>query len=351
VRTRIERSAPALRRHLGAVGPHVASGHPRPGGEGTRTVDVSVVVPTRGRPRLLARCLDALDRQTLPRDRYEVVVVDDGPDEATRRVAAEHGAAYVAAGPHRGPAAARNVGWQLARAEVVAFTDDDTLPDPDWLAAGLRAIEAGADGVAGRIQVPIPERPTDYERDAAGLETAEFATANCFYRRAALAAVGGFDERFPIAWREDADLFFTMVERGYRLERATDALVVHPLRPAGWGVSISQQRKAGLNALLYKKHPALYRQRIQPGPPWRYYATLGWLALGVLGLAKGWRRLARLGLGAWAGMTLQFAAHRLRGASHHPAHVAEMVVTSAIVPLLSVFWRLRGAVRYRVLFL
>jgi cellulose synthase/poly-beta-1,6-N-acetylglucosamine synthase-like glycosyltransferase len=90
--------------------------------------------------------------------------------------------------------------------EIVAFTDDDTVPARDWLCSGLQAFADNVDGVAGRIIVPLPEAPTDFERNMAGLERAEFATANCFYRRSALAAVGGFDERFTAPWREDADL-------------------------------------------------------------------------------------------------------------------------------------------------
>ncbi|HEX7250646.1 MAG TPA: glycosyltransferase family 2 protein, partial [Burkholderiales bacterium] len=103
--------------------------------------DVSVVVPTCGRPQLLERCLAALHRQTLAAERYEIVVVED----TTRS----------------GPATARNRGWRAARAAVIAFTDDDTIPGPDWLAEGLRAIEAGADAATGTVAMPLPRVPTD----------------------------------------------------------------------------------------------------------------------------------------------------------------------------------------------
>ena len=126
--------------------------------------------------------------------------------------------------------------------------------------------------------MPLPDDPTDYERNAAGLATSEFVTANCFYLRSALEAVEGFDERFAMAWREDADLWLTFIERGEPLVAAEDAIVVHPLRPAPWGVSLSQQRKSQYNALLYKKHPVLYRQRVQPGPPPGYYPIVGSIA-------------------------------------------------------------------------
>lgn len=335
---------------------------------------VSAVVPTYRRPALLDRCLAALVAQDLDPAAYEIVVADNAADPATRRQVAcwaERAAPavrYLAAAVPRGPAAARNAGWRAARGEIIAFTDDDCVPAPGWLRAGLAALDCPGErarptagpapggraplaGVWGRTVVPLPPVPTDYERDVAGLEVGEAVTANCFYRRAALAAAGGFDERFAAAWREDSDLFFTLLERGWRVEPAPDAVVVHPVRPAGWGVSLRQQRKSLYNALLYKKHPALYRARIQPAPPWRYYAAVGALLAALAGALRGDRRLAGAAAACWLGLTARFCAHRLRGASRAPRHVAEMVVTSALIPPLAVFWRLRGALRFRVRFL
>jgi cellulose synthase/poly-beta-1,6-N-acetylglucosamine synthase-like glycosyltransferase len=204
---------------------------------------------------------------------------------------------------------------------------------------------------SGKVVVPLPERPTDYERDAAGLAAAEFVTANCFVRRDVLERVGGFDERYASAWREDSDLQFTLMERGLRIARAPGAVVVHPVRPAPWGVSLRQQRKAQFNALLYRKFPGRYRSRIQPSPPWGYYATVGSLAAAPGALAAGAPVLAASALAAWAVLTGRFCLRRLRGNTWAPRHVLEMALTSALIPPLSVFWRLYGALRFRVLFL
>jgi hypothetical protein len=198
--------------------------------------------------------------------------------------------------------------------------------------------------------MPLSEAPTDYERNEAGLEQAEFATANCFCRRDVLATVGGFDERFRMAWREDADLYFTLLESDREVEPVPSAVVLHPVRPAAWGVSLAQQRKSQFNALLYKKHPILYRLRIQPGPPWHYYGAALGATVALAGLLAGRAGLAVAGLGVWLVLTARFCLRRLRQTSHAPAHVAEMTVTSALIPFLSVYWRLRGAVRYRVFF-
>jgi GT2 family glycosyltransferase len=283
---------------------------------------VSVVVPTCGRPALLRRCVAALEEQTLPADEVEIIVVDD---TASRR----------------GPAAARNIGWRRARAPIVAFTDDDTVPDPAWLEKGLAAFGPQVDAVAGRIVMPLSPTPTDYERNEQGLERAEFVTANCFVRRRVLEQLGGFDQSFRLAWREDADLQFRLLEAGFRVARAPQALVVHPVRPAHWGVSLRQQRKVMFDALLFRKHRALYRSRIRSTPRWDYYAIVASLLAASL-----WPPA----LVIWLFLSARFCAQRLRGTSKAPSHVAEMVLTSILIPPLSVFWRVVGALKFRVAF-
>ncbi|MDQ5852192.1 MAG: glycosyltransferase, partial [Chloroflexota bacterium] len=105
------------------------------------TIAVSVVVPTFERPALLQRCLAALLGQQFEPSNYEVVVVDDGVSDETRRLVecwSERGKArgvcvrYLAAPHTRGPAAARNIGWRAARGAIIAFTDDDCIPDANW---------------------------------------------------------------------------------------------------------------------------------------------------------------------------------------------------------------------------
>ena len=282
---------------------------------------VSVVVPTCGRPALLRRCLEALERQSLPRQDFEVIVADDSRTRA-------------------GPAAARNRGWRKARAEVIAFTDDDCIPHRDWLKNGLGRLE-GRDAVSGRIVMPIPARPTDYERDAQGLERSEFVTANCFVRREVLERLGGFDERFRLAWREDSDLHFRLLTSGARLDRAPEAIVEHPVRPAPWGASLRQQRKVMFDALLYRKHPLLYRRRIRARPRWDYYAIVSSLLLSFVQPAF---------LVPWAALTARFFMQRVRGTVLTPGHIVEMALTSIAIPPLAVFWRLVGALKYRTAF-
>ncbi|HKQ27757.1 MAG TPA: glycosyltransferase [Burkholderiales bacterium] len=290
---------------------------------------VSVVVPTCGRADLLARCLQALENQSLPREQYEIVVVDDSRLRS-------------------GPAAARNRGWRRANANIIAFTDDDTVPDHEWLERGLEAIQDQAmqdhvDAISGRIVMPIPATPTDYERDAQGLERSEFVTANCFVRKHILERLNGFDEGFRMAWREDSDLHFRLLQCGARLVHAPRAVVVHPVRPASWGVSVKQQRKVMYDALLFKKHRRLYRERIRASARWDYYLIVTSLVAAAGGFTPA--------LLLWALLSIRFCLQRLKGASKRPGHVLEMLTTSILIPPLAVFWRFAGALRYRVAFL
>lgn len=354
----------------------------------TKMIRVSVVVPTFKRPELLNRCLMALSQQNFDPTAYEVIVVDDAASEETKRLVENWLSAqmpvnvdtgqkykgvrenspgissstslapspvpvfrYVPVTGIHGPAAARNVGWRAACGEIIAFTDDDCIPDRNWLKAGVSAFADEVVGVWGRTIVPVPDIPTDYELNAARLGLGEFVTANCFYRRDAIASIGGFDERFTAAWREDSDVFFTLLERGSQFANAPDAVVVHPIRKAPWGVSLSQQRKGMFNALLYKKHPALYREKLQPVTPWHYYWIVSAIALSLWGGLSGHLYFALAAIGVWIVLTGRFCWQRLHQTSHAPEHIAEMIVTSVLIPPLSLFWRLFGAIKFRVFFL
>lgn len=319
---------------------------------------ISVVIPTYRRPDLLRRCLEALCRQTIAPTSFEVIVVDDGRSEDTRAVVEAfntrtHGTPafrYLQPEGTRGPAGARNRGWRAADARLIAFTDDDTEPSPTWLAEGSRAMTRDVVAVGGRLVVPTTATPTDHERNTQGLEAAEFATANVFIWRDALVAVGGFDERFTRAWREDSDMHFTLMQKCGPVGWAPLAVVTHPVRKVPWGFSMKTQANVFFDALLFKKHPNLYRLKIRPHPPWRYYlivvSTILALFTALLdldGLAAVLMIAALLGF-------LDFFLLRLRGTAHTLSHIIEMLVTSLAIPFLSVYWRARGALHFKVPF-
>jgi GT2 family glycosyltransferase len=197
---------------------------------------VSVVVPVWRDTEGLAACLEALSRQTWPADRREILVVDNG------------GGGVVEAGPgvrvlreaEPGSYAARNRGILEARGSVIAFTDADCVPAPDWLEKGVAHLEDPAVGmVAGRIRVTFrdPARPTLVERyeSVASFRQEEYlrkrrfgATANVLTTRSALEIVGSFDPRLKSLG--DVDWGVRVFEAGLGQVYAGDAVVDHPAR-------------------------------------------------------------------------------------------------------------------------
>lgn len=321
-------------------------------------ITVSVVIPTFKRNHLLKRCMEALLCQTIEKSAYEIIVVDDGASEETKKMIEDYSARFPmpairylrVQGNHHGPAAARNMGWKAAKGAVIAFTDDDCIPETDWIAKGSSVFRDDVAGVSGRIFVPVGHKPNDYERNTSFLGLSEFATANCFYRKEVLAEVGGFDERFTAAWREDADLYFSLLKSNKRLVAMPDAIVVHPVRTSHWGISIREQSKSRFNALLYKKHPDLYRKKIYNPVLSHYYTIVTSCFFFFLSSILGMRQLGLIALAVWITGTVSLSRKRLRGASHSPSHILEMITTSLVIPFLSLYWRLVGAVKFNVFF-
>ncbi|RQP17159.1 glycosyltransferase [Parapedobacter defluvii] len=320
---------------------------------------ISVVIPTYRRPQLLVKCLNALAYQTLDRAAFEVIVVSDGPDELTGQAVSQWHATqpfvnfrYVSTPIRKGPAAARNEGWILAGAPLIAFTDDDCLPAPNWLEAFLRHYHGESHlAMTGRVQVPLSSQPTDFEWNTAQLQTAEFVTANCCCSKDALLIVGGFDEAFGMAWREDSELQFKLITEGITVTHVDSACVRHPVRPAPWGVSLNEQKKGQYNALLYKKYPRLFREKIQKHPVWHYYAIVLLFAVGCIAWVLNLALLAQLAFAGWLLSVAVFIWRRLRRTRKSPDHISEMVLTSFLIPFASIYWQWYGAIKYRVLLL
>src|SRR3954468_8605926 len=297
----------------------------------------TVVVPTIGRPSLDV-LLDALAAGAGPRP-AEIVLVDHPPRGAPLQPGRTGlPPIRVVRTGGRGPAAARNLGWRTARTEWVAFLADDVVPDPDWyerLAAAPPALPAHVAGTQGRVRVPLPEhhRPTDWERGTAGLATSSWITADMAYRRSALAAVGGFDERFPRAFREDSDLALRVMDTGARLVRG-DRWITHPVRPVDRWVSVRVQAGNADDVLMRRLHGPDWRERADAplGRRPRHLAVTA-AALAAAGLAAaGKPRAAALAALGWAAGTAEFAWARIAPGPRTAEEVAPLGVTRAAVP-------------------
>jgi len=311
--------------------------------------DVSIVVPTLGRaslPALLAALPDDPD--------WEVIVVDDRRDQTSPLNLPATLSAYpkVVSGQGAGPAAARNLGWRVARAPWVVFLDDDVLPEPDWgqrLATDL-AVADDVGGVQGRLTVPLPthRRPTDWERSTYGLVHGRWITADMAYRRAALEAVGGFDERFRRAFREDSELAYRVARAGWRLVRG-ERRVVHPVRPEGPWVSVRVQRGNADDALLRRLYGPRWPQLLSVArgrrPLHAVTTAAGCVAVLCAASRLTWPALAAAA--GWLGLTAQFAVARVKPGPRTPAELTSMLLTSAIIPPLATAQWLRGWIRWR----
>jgi HAD superfamily hydrolase (TIGR01662 family) len=314
--------------------------------------DCTVVVPTIGRPSLDV-LLDALAGAQGPRP-AALVVVDDrpsGPPLLPERPGLPPVRVVRTGGG--GPARARNLGWRTATTPWIAFLDDDVVPDDDWYAAldaDLRDLPADVAGSQGRVRVPLPadRRPTDWERGTAGLATSSWITADLAYRRAALAAVGGFDERFPRAFREDSDLALRVMATGGRLVRG-ERWITHPVRPVDRWVSLRVQAGNADDVLMRRLHGPDWRERADAPLGRRpQHLVVTAVALAAVGLAAARRpRAAALAAAGWLAGTAEFAWARIAPGPRDRAEVTTMALTSAAIPPLATWHFLRGAVQHR----
>lgn len=258
--------------------------------------EVSVVVATYARPEGLARLLEALERQSLAADRFDVVICDDASPATDRRrneQAAERSAlhvTYLLQPRNAGPAAARNAGWRAALSPVIAFTDDDCVPSERWLEEGLRALQAGPRVVIGQVR-PDPARLTSlgpFSRSMWVSDARFFQTCNAFYHREDLLAVGGFDETFPGAAGEDTDLGLRVTALGGAAAFAAEALVHHDVAEGSLAQRVRDNVQRWPSVVrVVAKHPASRRTLLHRRIFWkRSHPPFLLACAGLLGTAQ-----------------------------------------------------------------
>ncbi|RJP80613.1 MAG: exopolysaccharide biosynthesis polyprenyl glycosylphosphotransferase [Candidatus Zixiibacteriota bacterium] len=226
---------------------------------------ISVIIPAYNAERTLPYTLRALQNQTVPRELYEVIVVDDASTDGTAAVAREFGVKYRLQNKE-GPAAARNLGVRVARGDLILFTDSDCIPREDWIEKMVKPFEdPQVAGVSGRyltrqkefcarfVQLEFEERFQVLE----GFDSIDLvASFSAAFRRSVFEDVGGFDAHYPLANNEDVELSYKIASRGYRMVFANDAIVYHR-HPATWKKYFSIKfSRAFWRILVYKKFPA-----------------------------------------------------------------------------------------------
>jgi HAD superfamily hydrolase (TIGR01662 family) len=319
----------------------------------------AVVIPTIGRPGL-PELVTTVDGDPAPSC---IVIADDRRDTTAELHLPATTAPLLVVRTHgRGPAAARNAGWRAANAAWIAFLDDDVAIPVDWCRRVVKDLDDLPENVAASqawIYVPAPSgrRPTDAERRTMNLGGALWITADMAYRRSALLATGGFDERFPRAFREDADLALRTVRLGYAIvwgERVT----THPLASStSWRSSLRDQAGNADNALLRAKYGRRWRSLIgtSPGRTGRHLMTTAAALTALAAMALGrisrpppgshWTRLAAAAGTLWVGLTAEFAVGRIRSGPRSAREISTGLLTSALIPPLAIVHRLRGEFR------
>jgi GT2 family glycosyltransferase len=286
--------------------------------------EVSVVVPTRFRETRLAFLLDALAVQTLAPERFEVIVVRADDALAGPLTVAPAGLAVRFLESPRGAAGQRNAGWRAAGAPLIAFTDDDCRPAPDWLERLLAATDGADSFIQGRTE-PDPDEWRRLRGFARTIDVTAFdvwaPTCNMAYPRELLERVGGFDERFVEAWGEDTDLALRARAAGARQVYEDRARVWHAVHPRTLAVALREGTARNTIPIVVARHP-----RLREALHFRVFLLMSHalLALGIVGLLLAGRR-PYLGSAAF----IPYVRHHLHGSGLGPVGLLRWLAFSA----------------------
>ncbi len=224
-------------------------------------LSVTLVIPGRNAAGTLQPCLKAVAALVERGEVAEIIFVDDGSTDETAKIVAEYPVRSVE-GPARGPGAARNVGWRLAKTPLVWFIDSDCVAEGDALSRLLPYFQDPAVvGVGGSYanmrcdsfvacliheEIRVRHLAMDTEVDFLG-------TFNVAFRRSALASVDGFAEKYIAA--EDGDLAFRLSSMGGKLRFDVRSTVGH-FHESNWRRYLrAQYRNAFYRVPLYLDHP------------------------------------------------------------------------------------------------
>lgn len=275
---------------------------------------VSVVIPVKDRAEDLRNCLLSLASLAYPREKLEVIVVDDGSTDDTPAVARELGAVLVESGAvGGGPAAARNRGAAVAGGEILAFIDSDCTASREWLMELLPAFtEAKVAAVGGWVDGMHHDSALDrYEAvmsslnlgrremsGGAGGDTFYLPSCNLLVRQRAFAAAGGFSADLHVG--EDVDLTWRLRDGGWTITYLPQGAVFHAHRGRLWPFMKRRFDYGTSEGLLQQLHPVRGKKMLIPP---MLAAVLGLLAVAVVGRSPMPLPLAALLLAVDTGLT------------------------------------------------
>lgn len=228
-------------------------------------VAISVVIPTYNRKDLLKKSLETLMRQTLPPEKFEVIVVDDGSTDSTESLVKGFQERYVniryLKQSHGGTIRARNLGMKKGQGLIIALTDDDCLAQSDWLEQINKAFEnhPQALGIEGKTKTHETE-VNPFTTQIVNLEGGTYQTCNIAYKREILEKVGWLDENFPALACDDIDLALRILEFG-PIYFAADAIVTHLPRQTSFKKEFNRVKSIESEFYLFLKHPDHFKEK------------------------------------------------------------------------------------------
>ena len=306
---------------------------------------VSVVIASH-RPDFIGALLQALLAQNARGAPCEVIAVCDYP---TGRLSGDFPGVTFLYVNDRSISAKRNAGVRGSRALVVAFIDDDCVPSAAWIATGLDYLRAHPEcaAVEGLTTIEAATDAPPALRDYRRLERPGFRTNNIFYRKEAFLRAGGFDERFTVQ-REDIDLAFSVLDKGESIRYDAGIRVMHRVRRGEPWDLLKNCVNRRFDPLLFKKHPARYRDHIKSPFPPSLLLLLGFHCALLPCLLIGWPFFASACLADVAAVTA--LALRRSGKTRLRAGLTEWV-SCGLAPLVLAGALALGSFRYRKLLL
>jgi glycosyltransferase involved in cell wall biosynthesis len=229
---------------------------------------ISIVIPTFNSAKVLGKCLESLTNQTVGREKYEVIVVDDGSNDGTKDVVAKYPVTYIYQ-QNSGPAVARNNGVRRAEGDIILFTDADCEPQPNWVDEMIKPMnDPQVVGVKGiyktRQKEPIARLvQIEYEHKYERMKKFKYIdfidTYSAGYRKDIFRKYGGFDERYPKASVEDQEFSFRLSRDGHKMVFNPEAVVYHRHSSRLMDYLRKKYKIAYWKAFLLKRHPGKVR--------------------------------------------------------------------------------------------
>ncbi|MDI3319056.1 glycosyltransferase [Pinibacter soli] len=311
---------------------------------------LSIVVPTYQHPAALLLCLKALLVQSFDKNKYEIIVVSDGPDMATHQIVFD----LIKSRPEtpiitfcylpykKGRDAARNLGWQMAKGELVAFIDDDHVATADWAESfWMEHLKHEHESIVfiGNVNTSRVSL-----LDTSKNEVQPISASNCASTKTTLSKIKGFDEDFSRSWGDQNALHFKMLTSNVPFIQVEGATSFNAVRDVNWGINIWQSRQHVYKSKLFRSS--------SESIPWINY-TIMTLLFAFTFVAWFWdlNPFALIALATWFLMVILLTIKRMENIIPSFTNIVEMMATSMFLPFLSIYWSLSSTFKLRILHL